>query len=92
MKITKKILAILLLLFVQLCVYGQQISRQEAINAAVNTLNYQIGKQQLSEKNVDTVFATTSQGNTLLYEVHSSSCRMRRAASPGSLSLTCWAR
>ena len=70
MKITKKILAILLLLFVQLCVYGQQISRQEAINAAVNTLNYQIGKQQLSEKNVDTVFATTSQGNTLLYEVH----------------------
>ena len=70
MRKTKNIFAILLLLFVQLCVYGQQISRQEAINAAVNTLNYQIGRQQLSETNVDTVFATTFQGNTLLYEVH----------------------
>lgn len=59
-----------MLLFIQLCVYGQQISRQEAINAAVNTLNYQIGRQQLSETNVDTVFAKTSNGYTLLYEVH----------------------
>ena len=69
MRKTKNILAILILLFVQLGVYGQQISRQEAINAAVNTLNYQIGRQLLSETNVDTVLTNTSNGYTLLYEV-----------------------
>ena len=70
MRISSNIFAILLLLFVQLGVYGQQISRQEAIKAAVNAMNYQIGRQQLSETTVDTVFAKTSNGYTLLYEVH----------------------
>ena len=65
MRISRNIFAILLLLFVQLCVYGQQISRQEAIKAAVNAMNYQIGRQQLSETTVDTVFAKTSNGYTL---------------------------
>lgn len=48
---------------------GQQVSKQEAIQAAVNTMRY-YGKNNISLNLVDTVFSMVNQGDTLLYEVH----------------------
>lgn len=47
----------------------QQITRQEAINAAVNTMRY-YGKQDITEKSVANVLTLGQGGPTLIYEVH----------------------
>ena len=48
---------------------GQQVSQQEAIQAAVNAMRY-YGKNGISINTVDTVFSMVNQVDTLLYEVH----------------------
>ena len=47
----------------------QQVTRREAINAAVNTMRY-YGRTSISNNMVDNVFTMVNQGDTLLYEVH----------------------
>ncbi|MBQ8957370.1 MAG: hypothetical protein IJ057_02525 [Bacteroidales bacterium] len=57
---------------------GQQVSQQEAIQAAVNTMRY-YGKNNISINTVDTVFSIVNQVDTLLYEVHFENRRDRAA-------------
>lgn len=59
------IVAILCCVFSGIC---QQVTQQEAINAAVNTMRYY--GRNVSNNIVDSVYTMLKQGNTLLYEVH----------------------
>lgn len=63
-----KTLLLVLLLMGTLCNAQQQVTRQEAINAAVNTM-YSIGRPDLSTNTIQNVFSTIERGDTLLYEV-----------------------
>ncbi len=50
--------------------YAQQVSQNEAINAALNTLLYQTRNSELSRQDVDTVYTKVHNDNVVLYEVH----------------------
>ena len=63
-----KTILLVLLLMGTLCNAQQQVSRQEAINAAVNTM-YSIGRPDLSTNTIQNVFSTRERGDTLMYEV-----------------------
>lgn len=63
-----KTILLVLLLMGALCNAQQQVSRQEAINAAVNTM-YSIGRPDLSTNTIQNVFSTRERGDTLMYEV-----------------------
>lgn len=63
-----KTILLVLLSMATLCNAQQQVTRQEAINAAVNTM-YSIGRPDLSTNKIQNVFSTTERGDTLLYEV-----------------------
>ncbi len=47
----------------------QQVSREEAVNAAINTLRYE-SQDDFVNRLVDTVFSLRNNGNTILFEVH----------------------
>lgn len=64
----KTILLVLLLLIGIICNAQQQVTRQEAINAAVNTMKY--NNKDVDEFMVDTVFTRINKGRVLLYEIH----------------------
>ena len=48
---------------------AQQVTRDEAINAAINTLRYE-SQNDFANRWVDTVFSLRNNGNTILFEVH----------------------
>ena len=48
---------------------AQQVTRDEAINAAINTLRYE-SQDDFVNRLVDTVFSLRNNGNTILFEVH----------------------
>ena len=64
-----KTILLVLLLMGALCNAQQQVTRQEAINAAVNTMKY-YGKTNISNHTVSDVLTLGLGGPTLIYEVH----------------------
>ena len=59
---------LVLLLMGTLCNAQQQVTRQEAINAAVNTMKY--NNSHVEAFMVDTVFTRVNNDRVLLYEIH----------------------
>lgn len=66
----KKIIIILSCIFSSYFIYAQQVSQDEAMNAALNTLLYQTRNSELSRQDVDTVYTKVHNDNVILYEVH----------------------
>ena len=65
----KKIILILSGIMLSYYTYAQQVSQNEAINAALNTLLYQTRNSELSRQDVDTVYTKVHNDNVVLYEV-----------------------
>ena len=65
----KSSLTIIVVLCCALSGVCQQVTIQEATNAAVNTMRY-YGRNNISNSSIDSVYSMVNQGDTLLYEVH----------------------
>ena len=65
----KSSLTIIVVLCCTLSGVCQQVTIQEATNAAVNTMRY-YGRNNISNSSIDSVYSMVNQGDTLLYEVH----------------------
>ena len=66
----KNIILILSGIMLSYYTYAQQVSKNEAINAALNKLLYQTRNSELSRQDVDTVYTKVHKDNVVLYEVH----------------------
>ena len=69
MSMKKSSLTIIVVLCCALSGVCQQVTIQEATNAAVNTMRY-YGRNNISNSSIDSVYSMVNQGDTLLYEVH----------------------
>ena len=65
----KRILFISLVMFIVLSAFPQQVTRQEAVNAAVNTIKYN-GRSNLSNFSVSSINSKNKGDTVLIYEVH----------------------
>lgn len=65
----KKFILVILLFFSYFyAVFSQQVTEQEAINAAINTMKY-CGKSNFSKSNISSVYSKKNGDTTLMYEV-----------------------
>ncbi len=64
----KRVLFLSSVMFMFLSVFAQQVARQEAINAAVNTMKYN-GRTNLAKSSISSVNSKNNGDTVLIYEV-----------------------